>query len=271
LAQRFPGAEIISADYLNPKEMQAALDGVTVVFVVTPDFLDEQRAMEILAQAARASGKVRLIARIIGNLPNMKLSDIPADMQALGGTAVQHFTAQSVLDGSGLPVVYFNMPAYLMDDLFRWGGPIRGQSLLSMPYDRRHGWVDPAEVGEAAARVILSRDERHVGLQYDCDNGHDIRTFGEVAEMLSDVLQRPIKYDGTVEVWRKLMGARYNQLFSGVGEAYYLKFYEFEQHHQFAVRTSNTLGTLLQRPPLTLRAWMQINAAGLGPSTPDRK
>jgi uncharacterized protein YbjT (DUF2867 family) len=264
LAQEFPDAEIIAADYLDADAMKAALDGVSAVFVVTPDFLDEKQAMENLVAGARAAGDMRVIVRIQGVLPNVKPSDVPRDMRDLGGPATQHFVARSILNDSGLPVVHLNMVAYLTDDLLRWGNPIREYDLLSMPYNRRAAWVDPADVGEAAARIILSHDDRHIGHQYDVDNGHDVLEFDEVARMLSDVLQRRIGYDDSVETWRKLMGARYNQLWRG-GEEYFLKFYEFEQHREFAARTSGTLGWLLQRPPLTLRGWMQINAANLAP------
>src|SRR3546814_6763729 len=80
------------------------------------------------------------------NLPYTKLSDIPEKWRSVGGTLTQHHVARAVLDGSGLPVTYLNMPAYLMDDLIRWSGPIRERSLFLMPFDRRHSWVDPAEV-----------------------------------------------------------------------------------------------------------------------------
>src|SRR3546814_3501636 len=81
------------------------------------------------------------------------------------------------------------MPAYLMDDLIRWSGPIRERSLFLMPFDRRHSWVDPAEVGEAAANIIISRDDRHIGQYYDVECGHEVLRFGDVANMLSDVLR----------------------------------------------------------------------------------
>src|SRR5687767_12119616 len=63
LAQEFPNAEIISADYLDVDDMKAALDGVSAVFVVTPDFLDEKQAMENLVASARAAGDIRVIVR----------------------------------------------------------------------------------------------------------------------------------------------------------------------------------------------------------------
>src|SRR3546814_10736683 len=54
LQVEFPDAEVVAADYLDPASMAAALEGISAAFVVTPDFLDEQRAMEILCAEAKS-------------------------------------------------------------------------------------------------------------------------------------------------------------------------------------------------------------------------
>lgn len=265
LQVEFPDAEVVAADYLDPASMAAALEGISAAFIVTPDFLDEQRAMEILCAEARSKKTLRQIVRILGNLPYTKLSDIPEKWRSVGGTLTQHHVARAVLDGSGLPVTYLNMPAYLMDDLIRWSGPIREHSLFLMPFDRRHSWVDPAEVGEAAANIIISRDDRHIGQYYDVECGHEVLRFGDVANMLSDVLRRQIDYDDSPETWRSLAGPRYKVLFGDHGEEYFLAFYHFEQTHEFSVRNSNVLETLLARQPTSLRSWMRCNADAVLP------
>ncbi|MBW9107437.1 NmrA family NAD(P)-binding protein [Paraburkholderia phenoliruptrix] len=266
LARLFPNAELVTADYLDPESLAAAFSGVTEVFVVTPDFLDEDRAMTNLVNCARQSKQLRLIVRILGNLPNVTLDNLTPELRNFGGgTATQHFLARSILDASGLPVTYLNMSAYLMDDLVRWSGPIRQYATLLMPYERRVAWVDPEDVGEAAARIILSGDRRYVGQHFNVESGQDILTFRQVAEMLSDVLHSPIAYDDSVERWLNIVGPRYNQIFGAKGADYYLQFYRFEQLHELAVCTSNSLGMLLQRPPTTLRSWIKANTAAFDP------
>src|SRR3546814_18178774 len=81
--------------------------------------------MEILCAEAKSRKTLRQIVRILGNLPYTKLSDIPEKWRSVGGTLTQHHVARAVLDGSGLPVTYLNMHAYLLDDLIRWSGPTR--------------------------------------------------------------------------------------------------------------------------------------------------
>ncbi|MBR8394839.1 NAD(P)H-binding protein [Burkholderia cenocepacia] len=200
LAQQFPKAELISANYLDASSMAEALADVTAVFVVTPDFLDEERAMTNLVNGARQSKNLRTIVRIVGNLPNVTPANLTPELRDFGGgTATQHLLARQILDASGLPVTYLNMSAYLMDDLLRWGGPIREQAALLMPYERRVAWADPAEVGEAAARIILSEDSRYAGQYFNVESGQDIFTFKQVAEILSDVLHYPIAYDDSAD------------------------------------------------------------------------
>src|SRR3546814_3322036 len=86
--------------------------------------------------------------------------------------------------------------------------------------------------------------------------------------MLSDVLRRQIDYDDSPETWRSLAGPRYKVLFGDHGEEYFLAFYHFEQTHEFSVRNSNVLETLLARPPTSLRACMRCNADAVLPRTP---
>lgn len=45
LAGAFPQAEICLANYYDLASLEAAMSGVQGAFIVTPDFLDEQRAM----------------------------------------------------------------------------------------------------------------------------------------------------------------------------------------------------------------------------------
>lgn len=264
LAQQFPASEVVHASYLDQDSLRAALAGVESVFVVTPDFIDERRAMGSLIQAIREQGRIRSIVRILGDPPNMTLRRIPPRLRCLDkGTAIQHLTAKQILDDSGLPLTYLNIAAYLMDDLIRWSGPMRSRRLLAMPFDRRTCWVDPAEVGEAAARILLSGDAGHVGQHYDLDNGNDRITFSALAQLLSEVLQQSVAYEPDPELWRGLMGPKYEQLFGPGAADYFLDYYRFERANQYAFRRSDVLGTILGRSARTLREWIEQHAGEL--------
>lgn len=266
LAWRFPASEVVLASYLDQASLRAALVGVESVFVVTPDFIDERQAMGVLVQALREQGEIRSIVRILGDPPNMTLRRIPERLRAFGkGTATQHLVAKQLLDESGLPLTYLNIASYLMDDLLRWSGPIRSHRLLAMPFDRRTCWVDPAEIGEAAARILLSGDVGHVGQHYDLDDGEDLVAFSAVATLMSEVLQETVTYEPDPDVWRQMMGPKYEALFGPGAADYFLEYYRFEQANQYAFRRTDVLGTILGRSPTTLRDWIEQHARELLP------
>ena len=261
LRDDFPKSECISVSYLDRAGMARALEGVDRVFVVTPDFLDEKTAMANLVHAAQKGGRVKQIVRIVGDPPGMRLDKISPALRAFGrGTAIQHLQAREVLDASELPVTYLNIAAYLMDDFLRWSGPIRSRRIFLMPFDRVATWIDPGELGEAAARILLSRDDRHLHRHYDLNNGSDLVTFGEVAGIISDVLQEPVKHEASPKVWRELMGERYRALYGAGADDYFLEYYAFEQRNQFAFHRSDVLQRMLGRTPKTLRAWLEQHA-----------
>lgn len=65
LAAAFPQADICLANYYDLGSLEAALSGVQGAFIVTPDFLDEQRAMTNFVYAARTNPGLRHVVRLI--------------------------------------------------------------------------------------------------------------------------------------------------------------------------------------------------------------
>lgn len=258
LEAEFPAAEVIVADYLDRDSMTAALAGIEGVFVVTPDFLDEETAMGNLVAAGESAGSVSHVVRILGDQPNMSPERIPEALHFRGGTAVQHFTARSVLDPSGLPLTYLNSASYYMDDyLHYWAASIRESGRFLMPFDRAVSYIDPREVGEAAARILLSGDRRHLSQHYNIDNGHDLIRFSEAVKMLSDVLEREIEYIDDPEVHRAEAGPRYVAQFGAGADQYYQDYYRFERQNEYAFRRTDFAEWILGRKPKTLRAWFE--------------
>ncbi|QIB64114.1 NmrA family NAD(P)-binding protein [Kineobactrum salinum] len=260
LQRTYPRSESVVVDYLDAAAMERAMDNVERAFIITPDFLDEKIAMSNLVQAAKRSNNLRQIVRVLGDPPAMTLAKVPPTVRAFGGgTAIQHLQAKEILDASGLPLTYVNIAAYLMDDLIRWSEPIRTQGKLLMPFERRTTWIDPTDLGEAVAHMFLEQDDGHLGQHYHLNNGSDHVTFAEIAEMISDVLQKKIVYEPSPDVWRQVFSDRYQTLFGDGADDYYLEYYAFEQRCQFAFHRSDLLARLLGRTPKTLRAWIEQN------------
>lgn len=262
-----PQAECVVADYLEPGTLDAALDGVDGVFVVTPDFLDEKVAMGNLVDAIRRAGTVRRVVRLTGDPIGIHREDqVPQRLRDWnGGTAVQHLVAREILEESGLPVVFMNIAGYYMDNfLTMFAIPLRAARTLALPYDHRMSFLDATDVGEACAAVLVSPDHRHVGKTYHLDNGHDVLLFSDVAVLLGEVLGEEIRYDGTPERFLELNSEAINSWVGRPdGADYYVGYFEWEREMSTMWRKSDILDYLLGRRGKTLRTWFTEHAPEL--------
>ncbi|QGY80671.1 hypothetical protein EUU25_08585 [Sphingorhabdus lacus] len=263
LATAFPQAEICIANYYDLGSLESALSGVQGAFIVTPDFLDEQRAMTNFVYAARTNPGLRHIVRLIADPPGMTAERVPDSLKAFGGgTAVQHLRAKAILEQSGLPFTYINIAAYFMQNFLTpfFNGPIRAERILSVPRNRRMGFIDTHDIGACAAAILLSGNQRHIGQTYHLDNGHDVLWFDEVASLMSDVFDQTITYDGTDETFLRICGEGV-KAYIGRPDAdqYYINYFQFEQDNETVWRKSDIVEFLTGRPAKTLRQWLSEN------------
>lgn len=263
LAAAFPQAEICIANYYDLASLEAALSGVQGAFIVTPDFLDEQRAMTNFVYAARTNPGLRHVVRLIADPPGMTVERVPDSLKAFGGgTAEQHLRAKAILEQSGLPFTYINIAAYFMQNFLTpfFNGPIRAERILSVPRNRRMGFIDTHDIGACAAAILLSSNQRHIGQTYHLDNGHDVMWFDEVAALMSDVFGQTITYDGTDETFLRICGEGV-KAYIGRPDAdqYYINYFQFEQDNETVWRKSDIVEFLTGRPAKTLRHWLSDN------------
>lgn len=259
LRARFPGAEVVVANYFDVGSLLAAFAEVDACFVVTPDFLDEEVAMTNVVAAARQHGTLRHLVRLVADPIGMTPDRVPAKLRGFGGgTAVQHLRAKEVLDRSRLPVTYLNNAAYFMDNFLTFfAPPIRRHRKLVVPRNRRMAFLDTTDTGECAAAVLLAGHDKHLGQIYHLDNGHDVWRFDEVAELASRALGVSIDYDGTDEGFEKYCGDAIRG-YIGTPDAveYYLEYFQFEQDNETVWRKSDVVEFLTGRPAKRLADWL---------------
>jgi uncharacterized protein YbjT (DUF2867 family) len=266
LAARHPGAEVVIADLLDRPSLDSAVESMDGVYLVTPSFLDEKRAMSNLVDALQRSGAVRHIVRILGDVINVPLHRVPPVLRDVGGgTAIQHMTAHDILENSSLPVTYLNIAATFMDNL------LKAQQVLETgewvwPLDRLIGYVDPRDVGEIAARILLSHDSRHIGQRYNVDNGHDLLRVSDVAKMLSDEFGRDIKVVVSEQRFIDEVGPALDRRFGREGGGQYMcEYLRFEQANEVVWRRTDFAETILRRPPTKLLDWIREHREMLQP------
>lgn len=257
LRRNFPEAEVVSADYFDPASLEQAVQGMDGIFVNTPGGTDEQPAMTNLVAAIKEAGTAVHILRTLGLQPEANPRRIPeAVRKAFLGLPVQHPIAKRILDESDLPVTYLNLGATFMDNFF-WmkAGLVRERKLIW--HNRLIPFIDPRDIGEVAARLLLSDNHRHIGQFHTLNNGHDLLRFSDVAELMGEVLGEQITYDGSREA--------FFEAYAHMGDLRQLlwDFFEYERTNEVVWAPNNFVERTLARKPVTVRQWLEEHAAAL--------
>lgn len=246
LETRFPDAESVLANWNDEDSLVKAMDGVSKVMVVTPDFVtDENVVTPNIINAAKRVGSIELIARIIAIPPGYRFEDErKAYVDTRIGSAM-HAIAKPHLDASGLPVAYINVPGWIMFMIEEFFAPeVKASRRLAMPAgtDANRMWVSELDIAAVFAKVLSEPVEQHAGNEYVLTSPNR-QSFGDVARALSAALRDEVTYVIDDEPLRAIMKGGYDTLMTyldGDGERY-----------ASAVDT-NTIATLLGRPGETL-------------------
>ena len=247
-AKALDGAEVVRGDYLDAASVDAALSGVSAVFLVGvlgPDDADRDRA---LVGQARAAGVRRVV----------KLSAIGTGDPALGRVGSWHLPGERAVRESGLEWAVLR-PSSFASNTLSWAGAVRaGEPVPNMTGDGLQGVIDPRDVSEVAVEALLSA--RHTGRTHTL-TGPETISVPDQAAILAEVLGRQVDaLDLTPEESRDRMtewgmGAEYVE---GViaGSAYV-------RAGGNAVVTEG-VRQVLDRQPRTYREWAVDHRAAFG-------
>jgi uncharacterized protein YbjT (DUF2867 family) len=258
LRNEFPETEVSHTSYFDRASLDIALAGIEGIFVITPTYIDERVAMTNLVASVKKAGTATHIVRIVGHEPEQALDRVPQTLREFGsGTATQHFVAREVLNASGLPVTCLNIGASYMDNFIRIAEITRRSRCLVWP-QRYIPYIDPRDVGEIAARLLLSPDRRYICQFLTINNGHDLLTSDAVAAMMSDVVLETISHDGSREAFLREFTGIWEKRYNRKGVAEYLwDFFAYEAENSAFHSLNDLAERILQRKPMTLRAFFQ--------------
>jgi uncharacterized protein YbjT (DUF2867 family) len=196
LRLNFPDCEVCIGNYFDPTSLERAVADMEGLFVLTTTFTLEEEAMTNLVAAIRKAACLEHLIRLVGEIPAANLGRVPKELLEFGrGIELQHPIARRVLDNSDLPTTYLNIGASFMDNLLRLGLFLPATRKI-VTVEHQLPWIDPREVGEAAARILLDNDHRHLYQFHTLNNGCDNLLFRDLAALMTDVLQVPIDFDG---------------------------------------------------------------------------
>ena len=178
-------AKTAVAELTDRPAMEKALAGVQSVFVVTghsPSMVEQQN--NVLDAALNAG--VRYLVRIGGARPLAK-----ADSESPVGLG--HAAIEARLKTSGIRWVILSPGAPFMQNLLEQAASIRSDNRIVLPAarDLPVALIDVRDTGAVGARILIN-PAPHAGRTYELTG--ILTTYGAFAEVLSQVLGRPIAY-----------------------------------------------------------------------------
>jgi uncharacterized protein YbjT (DUF2867 family) len=173
---RHPGPDGVALDLARPETFP--LDGVDAVFLLGATGPDQTRHELNMVRAAREAG-----ARIV------KLSVWRAD-EGLSPIARAHRPVEEALTGWHWTVLRpnFYLQNFLRQPGIRAAGRF-GTPLITAPVS----FVDADDIAAVAAHVLTT--DGHDGRVYDI-TGPEALTYDEAAAVFTEVLGRPVRYEG---------------------------------------------------------------------------
>jgi uncharacterized protein YbjT (DUF2867 family) len=194
-----PDVKTVVAELTDKAALEKAFAGVDRVFVVTghnPGMVEQQN--NVLDAALKAG--VKYLVRVGGGRPIAK-----HDSPSVVGRS--HAAIEDRLRQSAIKWVILR-PGLFMQNVLGQAGSIKNDGKFVMPYakDFKLALIDVRDTGAVGARILID-PEPHVGKVHEFTG--TTTTFGDFAEMLSEVLGRKITYIGvTPEQSAEAMKAR---------------------------------------------------------------
>jgi uncharacterized protein YbjT (DUF2867 family) len=177
LGQHGGHVEVAVGDLDDPETVDAALDGVKGVFLVTTR--TEQDATVI--EAAKRRGVEHIV----------KLSTLEASDDSMSDHVMWHRQREGLIEASGLAWTFLR-PTMFMSTALDWAGSIKERGRVEYPGgEGKVPPVDPRDV--AAVAAVALTQPGHAGKAYPL-TGPEALSMAEMTDVLSRVLGVPIRY-----------------------------------------------------------------------------
>ena len=171
------GVESVALDYDRPETIRPALEGVQTLFLLSNTVAPEKRVVD----EARRAGVRRIV----------KLSVLRAEDEGFV-FGRWHRAVEKYIEASGLAWTFLRPNAFMQNVVNYMAPTIRDQSAIyASAADGAVSGVDARDVGAVGAAALM--ESGHEGRAYDL-TGPAALTYKQIAEILSGVLDRPIRY-----------------------------------------------------------------------------
>jgi uncharacterized protein YbjT (DUF2867 family) len=174
------GAETRPFDFGLPAQtLKAALDGCDRLFLMRPpQIVDVQRYLIPLIDAANRSGIRQIIF--------LSLQGVQANRRT------PHHAVEAYLKTSGAPYTFLRPNFFMQNLATTYRTDIRDRGEIFLPAGRAlTAFLDTRDIGRVAATAFT--EPGHLGKAYTL-SGEQALGYGKVANIMSSVLGRPIRY-----------------------------------------------------------------------------
>jgi hypothetical protein len=114
---------------------------------------------------------------------------------------------------------------------------------------RKTHFIAPEDCGGAAAAILLDDARCTDGAEYTIQ-GPEWLTFDDVATTLSEILEKPIRYNDDPEIFRSYFGEMTDAM---------IEYFSKSVADYDGCTFNDDLPNLLKCPPTTLRTWLTDN------------
>ena len=236
--------EPVVADPRRPGELAESFAWAEAVFLLSADAPDQDRVENGLIDAAAAAGGPHLV----------KLSAQSAGLQPPRSFGIQHRRAETAQADSGLPWTVLR-PTFFQQSLLLFAGDIATKGKFVAPAGQgRIAMVDVTDIAAAAAAVL--GQPAHHGKTYTL-TGPAAPTMGEIAAMLSEMLERRVRFTSPPAFVARLVLPFVTGMPRGQSNLVVDLFQALQAGAQAAVLPD--LAELIGRPPGRVEAFLQAN------------
>lgn len=178
------GIEAVAGDYSDPDSLPAAMDGVTQLFLLAPESVDQLSLDTAAIDAATAAGVEHVV----------KLSTLDANPSSAIPWARDHACADAYLSRGGMRWTRL-APTAFTKNFLQLAPAIRRGVLPGTSGNGATSWVDVRDIATAAARVLTDRHLQGdtAGRSHVLTGTHPL-SFPEVAAILTTELGHRVRY-----------------------------------------------------------------------------
>lgn len=174
---------LVHFDYNDRSSIQAALDGVDKVFLITPF---TAHMMEMESRVIEEIGRSRCVKHVV------KLSIAGAEAEQPTALAKVHRQLEQELEQTGKAITVLRAQSYMQNYARFMGVNIKAHSAFYLPLGvARVSLVDVRDVANVAVKVLT--EEGHEGNAYTLTGPQALSNY-EIAHILTAVLERRINY-----------------------------------------------------------------------------